>query len=339
MKQAVQAATTTEHPLEPGDLSLLRTLRASQSGTLVAVAVLHTMFVSGLVAFSLILFDLGMSDSHAPAVLAFCAVLAALAGFTLYGGARSIRLFRGVGAVLRNPQRAAKQVSRGELAGLSREDGAIRYDLGGESFPVWLPIPHANGNIKFAEAVPHLDGLMHQRVVLERLEIAGAPAPLLLRADYPGYPPMVAERAATEQECREVAASDVTGLVLGFLAFGILFLLILMLALFGLAGGLPVLLIGVALFEGLRRKLRRWAQIRPRTLSVTGVVAEVVDSVVSIGRYSERQRWYRIGDRLYPTGRAVPEDESITCGSVVRMDYLDRSLRGGRILRIEPLAD
>lgn len=338
MKQAMQSATTTEQALDADDLALLRALRANLSGAIIFISFISVTFVLALVVFGWILFDLGGSDSRVPVVLAFCFLLAVLAGFALYWSARNIRLFFSIGTVLRHPQRGAKTVSRGELAGIATEEGVLRYDLGAEALPVWIPIRHANnGNLECFKSARRLDGLMHQPVVLQRLDLAGAPAPLLLRADYPGYPPMVTERASTEEECREVAVWDFTGTTLAMLCVMLVIVLFALLVAFGPLGALPGVVVGAIGFVWIRRKMKRWAAIRPRTLTVTGLVAEVLDYPVAVGRYSELQRWYRIGDRFYPTGRASREDDPITCGSVVRMDYVDRSPRGGRILRIEPL--
>jgi hypothetical protein len=337
MKQAMQAAST-EQPLGTDDLALLRSLRANLSGAIIFISLISATFVLALAVFCWVVFDLGASDSRVSAVLLFCCVLAVIAGFALYWCARNIRLFLSVGAVLRHPQRFTKTVSHGGLTGVSSEDGVFRYSVGGADLPVWIPIRHANsGNLECIKSARRLDGLTHQPVVLERLDLAGAPAPLLLRADYPGYPPMVTERASTEDECREVAKWDATGIMLGALGGMLVIMLFVLLFAFGPIGALPGLIVGASGFAWIRRKMARWAAIRPRTLTVTGVVAEVLDSPVAVGRYSELQRWYRIGDRFYPTGRASPEGDTITCGSVVRMDYVDRSPRGGRILRIETL--
>lgn len=339
MKQAMQTAST-EQALEDVDLELLRAMRANLWGAIIFIGIMSAAFIGALVAFGWIMIDLGSTDSRVSVLLMFCCVLAVIAGVTVYWCARNIRLFFSASAVLRHPQRFTKTVSRGELAGIAREEGVLRYDLGGVLLPVWIPIRHANnGNLQCITCAGRLDGLMHQPVVLERFDLVGAPAPLLLRADYPAYPPMVTERASTEEECQAVASWDFTGILVaalvGMLALALFFLL----TIFGPIGVLPGLILGASAFGWMKRKMKRWAAIRPRTLSVVGVVAEVLDSSVAVGRYSELQRWYRIGDRLYATGLKAPEDEeAITCGSVVRMDYVDRSPRGGRILRIEPLS-
>lgn len=337
MTQAMQCASS-EQPLAGDDLALLRTLRASLSGAIVFIGLISATFVLALVVFCWVLFDLGGSDSRTSVVLMFCCLLAVVAGFAVYRCMRNIRLFLAIGSVLRQPQRFTKMVSRGELAGIFSEDGVLRYDLGGTVLPVWIPIRHANsGNLQCITSAHRLDGLIHQPVLLERFDLADAPASLLLKVEYPGYPPMVAARASTEEECQAVATWDFTGIALAGWGGMLVFVLFMLLIAFGPIGALPGLIIGTSGVVWMRRKMKRWAAIRPRTLSVTGVVAEVLDSPVAVGRYSELQRWYRIGDRLYPTGLKSPDDDTITCGSVVHMDYVDRSPRGGRILRIETL--
>lgn len=336
----MQPATTVEQPLEAADLSLLRDLRAGLKGAIVFLSFVAATMVGALIAFVAIMFSLGGSDSRVSALFFFCLVLAGVAAFVLNFWARNVRMFIGAGAVLRHPERIVKQVSHGELGGIACEDGVLQYTLGGEAFPVWIPIRHANnGNLEFIKSAGRLDGLMYQPVVLERLSLAGAPAPLLLRADYPGYRPLLVERASTEDECRDVARFDFAGLLLGMLMALFALLLVIMSIVFGPLAGAVVLPMAIAAFVWMKRKMRRWAQIQPRTLTVTGVVVEVLDSAVAAGRSSELQRWYRIGDRLYPTGLMTREDDPITCGSVVKMDYVDRSPRGGRILRMVSLAD
>jgi len=335
----MQPATTVERPLEPADLSLLRDLRAGLKGAIAILSIFSAVVASALVFVVAGMFSLG-GDSRVAVLFFFSLALILVVGFALNFWARNIRLFFGAGAVLRHPERIVKQVSHGELGGIAREDGVLQYTLGGEAFPVWIPIRHANnGNLEFIKSAGRLDGLMYQPVVLERLSLAGAPAPLLLRADYPGYRPLLVERASTEDECRDVARFDFAGLLLGMLMALFALLLVIMSIVFGPLAGAVVLPMAIAAFVWMKRKMRRWAQIQPRTLTVTGVVVEVLDSAVAAGRSSELQRWYRIGDRLYPTGLMTREDDPITCGSVVKMDYVDRSPRGGRILRMVSLAD
>lgn len=338
MKQSMQTASAGQ-ALGEIDLALLRSLRANLWGAIIFIAIMSAAFIVALVVFGWIMVDLGSTDSRVSVLLMFCCVLAVIAGFSVYWCARNIRLFFSASAVLRNPQRFAKTVSRGELSGIVSDDGVLHYDLGGVLLPVWIPIRHANnGNLQCITTARRLDGLMHQPVVLERLDLAGAPAPLLLRADYPAYPPLVTERVSTEEECQAVASWDFTGILVAALVGTLALALFFLLMIFGPFGALPGLILGASAFVWMKRKMKRWAAIRPRTLGIVGVVAEVLDSPVAVGRYSELQRWYRIGDRLYPTGRKAPEEEdAITCGSVVSMDYVDRSPRGGGILRIEPL--
>lgn len=339
MNQAMQPATTVEQPLDPADLSLLRDLRAGLKGAIVILSIFSATILSALVLVVAGMFSLG-GESQVAVLFFFSLALLLIVGFALKFWARNIRLFLSAGAVLRQPGSIVKKVSRGELGGISREDGVLQYKLGGEAFPVWIPIRHANnGNLEFIKSAGRLDGLLYQPVMLERLELAGAAAPLLLKANYPGYPPLLAERASTEEEGRNVAQFDFTGLLLGVLVALFAFLLVIMSIVFGPLGGAGVLPIAVVAVLWMKRKMRRWAQIQPRTLTVTGVVVEVLDSAVAVGRSSELQRWYRIGDRLYPTGLIAREDDPITCGSVVRMDYVDRSPRGGRILRMVSLAN
>jgi len=343
----VIATHTTERPLEPRDLALLRAFRTSLLGGIAMTTLAGTVFVSALASTLWILVDRGMEHEFS-IELAAVPLFAAIAGVAFLGGVRSARLFRSADALLRRPSRVAKKVSQGELTAIARGKGSIRYDLGGESFEVWLPVPLADtGKIDFERTVPRLDGLLHRRVSLEWLALDGAPR-LLLRVDYPDDPPVVTERVSTEQERRAVAWWDHIAYawfmavlaMLAFLAGGVaLFAFIDAWAYSRLTGGLlvaalPIGAIGVHMW----RRTKHWLAIEPRTLTVTGVIAEVLDKTVSIGRYARTQRWYRIGDRLYATGLKVPDEETITCGSVVRMDYVDRRPRGGRILRIEPLS-
>lgn len=339
---------TTERSLEPGDLALLRSLRRSLSGGIAMVALAGSVFVAALIGALWILMDRGLGQRLSPELVAV-PLFAAIAGIAFLGGLRGVRLLRSVQAPLRQPARAVKKVSVGELIGVSREKGRIRYDLDGESFEVWLPIELADtGKIVFERTLHRLDGLLHRRVLLEWLAIDGTPQRLLLRVDYPDDPPVVAERAATEQERRAVPWWDHIAYAWLIAVFAMLAMLVGGTAMFAfidawpysrLSGGLLVAALPIGAIVALMwRRTRRWRAIQPRTLTVTGVIAEVLDHTISVGRYASTQRWYRIGDRLYPTGRSAPEDDTIICGSIVRMDYVDRSPHGGRIVRIEPLS-
>ena len=333
MNQALQVAATTEQPLDADDLSLLRKLRENLVGTMIFMSLCCAAILCALVWMTALLF----TDSRASPVVLVLLPLAVVAGLFLRFHLHRIRLFQGVLVVLRRPQQVRKTVSRGDLMDISSEDGVVSYGLGGEPLSVWIPFRHAGtGVLEFTRSPSRLDGLKHQPVVLERLALAGAPAPLLLRADYPAYPPMVVERASTDEECSEVASEDFGPRSALIIVYGAVWLAVAIG--FGLVGVLSMLPVGIAGFIWVKRLEKKWAAIRPRTLTVTGVIVEVFDHPVAVGRYAERQRWYRIGDRLYPTGRKAPEDDAITCGSVVRMDYVDHSPRGGRILRIEPLS-
>lgn len=342
------ATQTIERPLEPRDLALLRALRTSLLGGIAMVALAGAGFTAALASTLWGLIDSGMGKGFSPA-LVMVPLSAALAALALLGGVRGARLVRSVDALLRQPAQAAKKVSVGELTTIARDRRSIRYGLGGEIFEVWLPIPLADtGRIVFERTVPRLDGLLHRRVLLEWLALEGAPRLLLLRVDYPDDPPVVTVREATEQERRAVAWWDHIAYAWFETVLTMLAILVAGVSLFAyidgwmyppLIGGLLVATLPIGVVGALTwRRTKRWLAIRPRTLQVTGVIAEVLDNTVSMARYAQTQRWYRIGDRLYATGRKAPEGDAITCGSVVRMDYVDRSPRGGRILRIEPLS-
>lgn len=339
MTQSVQPATTTECPLGPDDLDLLRALRRNLKGAAIFHVLVSTPFAFALVAMGWVAYDLGSHDSRVSGLVLFCLVCAFFFMLTVYFGIKNTRLFRYLGTVLRSPSMVVKTVVRGELGGIVDRDGIAHYEVGGQCFPVRIPIRHANnGNLQLIPSAGRLKGLLYQPVVLERVELPGTPAPILLKVDYPGYPPIVAERAASEEECRELAAWDSTGLVLWMTGIFFAMFTLLLLSLFGRIAGGVFFLLGVATVTGMWRKIRSWKDIKPRTLTITGVVVEVLDSSVAVGRMSELQRWYRIGDRLYPSGRTTRDDDPITCGSVVKMVHVDRSPRGGRILRMEPMA-
>lgn len=342
------ATQTIERPLEPRDVALLRALRTSLAGGIAVVAMAGLVFMSVLAGTLWILLDRGIGQGFSPE-LVMAPLFAAVAGMALLGGARGIRLFRGVGALLRQPARIAKKVSVGELTAISRERGRIRYDLRGEIFEVWLPIPLADtGRIVFERAVPRLDGLLHRRVLLEWLAIDGESRLLLLRVDYPDDPPVVTEHAPTERERRAVAWWDHIAYAWFMALLAMSAVLAAGIAMFAfidgwmyprLTGGLLVAALPIGAIGLLTwRRTKRWLAIQPRMLQVTGVIAEVLDKTVSIGRYAQTQRWYRIGDRLYATRQEPPRDNVLSCGTRVRIDYVDRSPLGGWIVRIEPQA-
>jgi hypothetical protein len=332
-------ADVTQQPLEPADIALLRRLQRMLAAAVVSVSVIALVLTGTLAFLAGVLPDIPAGRGDASALIVFTVMgLAVVLVFIARAQAHNITMLRQLSALLRRPASVAKAVHRGELQSLASEDGAISYGLGGEPLAVWLPLPHANTDkLEFRKSVAELTGLQQQTVELQLLPIRGAPAPLLLRAAYLNYSPLAAERPATPDECREVAVWDFAGVD----RFSKVLLSLVALLVAGIAFGLPglaaVVLFGAALRLLLKARARRRIELAPRLLTVTGVVAEVLDSAVSVGRYTEQQRWYRVGDRLYPTGRRVPKDESIGCGSVVRMDYVDRGPRGGRILRIEPL--
>lgn len=341
------ATQTMERPLEPRDLALLRALRTRLLGGMAIVALAGAAFVAVLTSMLWVLIDRGIGQEFSPALM-MVPLFAAIAALALLDGVRGARLIRRVDAMLRQPARAVKKVSVGELTAIARGRRSIRYDLGGETFEVWLPIPLADtGEIVFERTVARLDGLLHRRVLLEWLAIDGAPR-LLLRVDYPDDPPVVMEREPTEQERRAVAWWDHIAYAWFVAALAMLGILVAGVALFAnidgwmysrLAGGLlvaalPVSAIGLLMW----RRTKRWLAIRPRTLQVTGVIAEVLDKTFSVGRYARTQRWYRIGDRLYATRQAPPRDDVLACGVRVRADYVDRSPLGGWIVRMEPQA-
>ena len=336
---------TTERALAPRDLALLRALRTSLCGGIAMVALAGTVCAFALAGALWILVDRGLGQGFSP-VFVVAPLLAAIVGIAFLGGLRGVRLFRRVHALLLRPEGAVKKVSIGELTGVSRENGRIRYEMEGESFEVWLPIERADtGKIVFERTVRHLEALLHRRVLLEWLAIDGAPWRLLLRVDYPDEPPVVAERVSTEQERRAVALWGDIAYAWFIAMFAMLAVLVAGVTIFAfldawpysrLSGGLLVAALPIsAIGAFMWRRTRRWLAIQPRTLTVTGVIAEVLDHTVSIGRYARTQRWYRIGDRLYATGKDVPANDPMACGSRVRMDYVDRSPLGGRILRME----
>lgn len=335
-KTSIAACSGEQRPLEAADLALLETLRRQLVRGVVFLAVIALPFL-GLLAFPALIFIDG-STSDLPVVLLFAAVGLAVLCFIGHTQSRNIAMLRGLYALRRHGAAGTKTVRRGELRALLDTDRAIRYDLGGEVSKVWLPIPHANaGGLEFRHAVTALEGLPHQRVELELFELRGAPAPVLLRAAYPGYPPMVSDRAATAQECAEMAAWDLGwvrwfGGILAFLTclFGASLL-------GGWIGALVTMALGAAVLVRVLSQARRRVDSQPRMRIVTGLIAEVLDSPVAVGRMTEIRRWYRIGDRLYPTGLEA-KDDGLVCGSVVRLHYLDRGLRGGRVLHIASLA-
>ena len=338
MERVIQPAATSTQPLDSADLELLRDLRRGLRSAVIFHVIVSAPFAFAAVAMGWTTFDLGSRDSRMPGLLLFCLVCAGFFALAVYFGVKNTRLFRYVGNVLRSPEGFHKTVTRGELGGISEHNGLTRYEVGGEFFPVWIPIRHANnGNLQFIKSARHLSGLIYQPVVLERIDLPGAPAPVLLKVDYQGYPPIVTERASTEEECRDVAAWDFSGMLLWIAGLFVVVFTLVLYSVFGPIVSAVFCLVGVAAFLWLRRTIKSWADIKPRTLTVTGVVVEVLDSSVAVGRMSELQRWYRIGDRLYPTGRTTRDDDPITCGSVVKMVYVDRSPRGGRILHIQPI--
>jgi hypothetical protein len=340
-----QRTTTIERPLEVRDLAVLRALRASLFRG-VCIAALGGAVVACALAFIGWMLVAGGIGAEFPAGLAVALVLAAIAAVALYDSVRHVRLFRRVSAILREPRQTAKNVSRGELTAVSREQGRIHYEVSGEAFDVWLPVPLADtGKLEFEKSVPRLDGLLHRQVVLEWLRIEGAPRLLLLDVDYPDDPPAIVERAPTAAERRAVAWWDHIAYAWFMAAIAIMVLLVAGVALFAyidawmysrLSGGLLVSALPIgAIVVLMWGRTKRWLAIQPRTLVVTGLIAEVLDKTVSIGRYSRTQRWYRIGDRLYATRQEPPEDNLLVCGTPVRVDYVDRSPLGGWIVRIE----
>lgn len=338
MDQAVQPATTSDCLLEAGDLDLLRSLRGNLKGAAIFHVFVSVPFAFACVAMGWTIHDLGSQDSRVPGLIVFCLICAAFFALAVYFGIKNTRLYRYLGTALRSPGMLAKTRTRGELAGISDRGGISHYEVSGEFLPVWIPIRHANnGNLEFIKSARRLECLAYQSVVLERIDLPGAPAPILLKVDYQGYPPIVTERASTEEECRDVAAWDFSGMLLWMAGLFVVFFTLVLYSVFGPIVSAVFCLVGVAAFLWLRRTIKSWADIKPRTLTVTGVVVEVLDSSVAVGRMSELQRWYRIGDRLYPTGRTTRDDDPITCGSVVKMVYVDRSPRGGRILHIQPI--
>lgn len=348
MTQTTRSVTTIERPLEPRDLSVLRALRANLSRGAGIAVLAGVAVVFSLASMLWILIRRGL-DNGFPAGLVVALVLGAIAGLALYDGMRHVRLLRRIEAILREPAQVSKKVSRGKLTGLSRENGRIRYALDGESFDIWLPVPLADsGKIEFETSVPRVDGLLGRQIVLEWLDLKGAPRLLLLGVDYPDDAPVIVERACTEKERRDVAWWDHIAYAWFLAVIAMIIVLAGSVALFAyidawmysrLAGGLlvsslPVGAIGVVMW----RRTKCWMAIQPRTLIVTGVIAEVLDKTISIGRYARTQRWYRIGDRLYAIRREPPRDNAIACGDRVRIEYVDRRPLGGWILHIEPLA-
>ena len=340
MKQATHSTETSEASLEREDLILLMQVRRSLKGDVIFLGLMCTLFVFVLFGAGWVIGSAGYQDRHVPWLilfwLAFFVPLAML-GRVLVGKARQ---FRHLVTVLRSPGDFRGTVVRGELGGIRPRNGFFHYQIDGECFPVLIPVGYArDGKLELVKSAHRFDGLPKQPVVLRWLPLPGARAPLLLGIDYIHCPAVVTERKSTAEECRDVAAWDFTGLrlwMLGllFISSGVAWFVIVA----PVAAAVVLLLSALAALR-MRRKLTNWANVNPRTLIVTGVIVEVLDSPVSMARTTGFQRWYRIGGRLYPTGMATPPGATsgLACGAEVRVVYVDRSPRGGRIMSMESL--